>query len=228
MPEDAPTVKLENTRAWGAEVVTYPRHGSDREAIAKQIADARDLTMIPPFDDPQIIAGQGTVGLEIAHQAEALGVRPDAVIVCCGGGGLTAGCALALHEKLPGVAIHTSEPEGWDDTLRSLRAGSRQSVETTVPSVCDALLATQPGDLTFAINRELCADGYAVSERDVGHAMALAHRYLKIVLEPGGAAALAAVTGGKAPLAGRTVVVVGSGGNVDAALFCDLITRYGP
>ena len=227
MPEDAPAVKLDNTRAWGAEVITYPRHGADREAIAGELAVERDLTMIPPFDDPQIIAGQGTVGLEIARQVETSGAQLDAVITCCGGGGLTAGCALAIHEALPGVAIHTSEPEGWDDTLRSLQSGSRQRVETVTSSVCDALLAVTPGELTFAVNRELVAGGYAVIERDVGEAMALAHRYLKIVLEPGGAAALAAVTSGKAPLAGRTVVVVASGGNVDSAVFCDLVTKYG-
>jgi threonine dehydratase len=228
MPEDVPAVKLENTRAWGAEVVTYPRHGKDREAIAKDIAGERGLTMVPPFDDPDIIAGQGTAGLEIARQAAELGVRPDAAVICCGGGGLTAGCALALHEKLPDTAIYTSEPEGWDDTRRSLEAGSRQHVDDPAPSVCDALLAYTPGELTFAVNRERVTGGYAVSERDVGEAMALAHRYLKIVLEPGGAAALAAVTSGKAALAGRTVVVVASGGNVDSALFCDLVTRYGP
>ncbi len=228
MPEDAPAVKLENTRAWGAEVVTYARHGADREAIAQDIAGKRGLTMIPPFDDPQIIAGQGTVGLEIVRQASELGIRPDAVIVCCGGGGLTAGSAIALNERLPGVAMHTSEPEGWDDTARSLETGIRQKVDTVTPSVCDALLAPIPGELTFAINRDLIDSGFAVSERDVGEAMAFAHRYLKVVLEPGGAAALAAVTSGKSSLEGRTVVVVASGGNVDAALFCDLINRYGP
>ena len=212
MPEDAPAVKLESTKAWGAEVVTYPRHGADREAVAQDIADKRGLTMIPPFDDPQIIAGQGTVGLEIAQQTTELGARPDAIVVCCGGGGLTAGCATALHDRLPGVPVHTSEPEGWDDTARSLKAGSRQKVDVVTPSVCDALLAPIPGELTFAINRDLVDSGFTVSERDVGEAMALAHRYLKVVLEPGGAAALAAVTGGKTPLQGRTVVVVASGG----------------
>jgi threonine dehydratase len=227
MPEDAPAVKLENTRAWGAEVVTYPRHGRDREAIAAEIAQDRGLTIVAPYDDPDVIAGQGTVGLEIARQAAALGAAPDRVVVCCGGGGLTAGTALALKAKLPGATVHTSEPEGWDDTRRSLEAGTRLAVETPLPSVCDALLARTPGELTFAINRDLVASGYAVCEQEVGEAMALAHRYLKIVLEPGGAAALAAVTSGKAALDGQTVVVVGSGGNVDAALFCDLVTKHG-
>ena len=228
MPQDAPAIKLANTRAWGAEVITYPRHGGNREAIAQEIARTRGLTMIPPFDDPEIIAGQGTVGLEIARQTEALGVRPDRVVVCCGGGGLTAGTATALHELLPQTTISTAEPEGWDDTRRSLETGSRQRVDAPTPSVCDALLAPTPGELTFAINRDLVSNGYAVSEREVGEAMALAQSFLKIVLEPGGAAALAAVTGGQAALDGGTAVVVASGGNVDPALFCDLIARYGP
>jgi len=228
MPEDAPAIKLDNTQAWGAEVVTYPRHGGDREAIAAEIAQTRGLTIVPPFDDPDIIAGQGTVGLEIARQARALGIEPDRVVVCCGGGGLTAGTATALRDLLPKTEIFTAEPEGWDDTRRSLEAGSRQTISSPTPSVCDALLAPTPGELTFAINRELVTGGYAVTERDVGAAMALAQRYLKIVLEPGGAAAMAAVTSGQAAVEGGTVVVVGSGGNVDAALYCDMVTRYGP
>ena len=227
MPDDAPAVKLDNTRAWGAEVVTYPRHGADRETIALEIAREQGRAVVPPYDDPQIIAGQGTVGLEIAEQAGERGVALDHVVVCCGGGGLTAGSAVALDERLPGATIHTAEPEGWDDTKRSLEAGTRQRIETVTPSLCDALLASTPGELTFAINRRLVTDGFAVSEDDVGSAMALAFRYLKIVLEPGGAAALAAVTSGKLPLDGKSVAVVASGGNVDHTVFCDMLSRYG-
>ncbi len=227
MPDDAPAVKLDNTRAWGAEVVTYPRHGADRETIALEIAREQGRAVVPPYDDPQIIAGQGTVGLEIAEQAGERGVALDHVVVCCGGGGLTAGSAVALGERLPGATIHTAEPEGWDDTKRSLEAGTRQRIETVTPSLCDALLASTPGELTFAINRRLVTDGFAVSEDDVGSAMALAFRYLKIVLEPGGAAALAAVTSGKLPLDGKSVAVVASGGNVDHTVFCDMLSQYG-
>lgn len=227
MPEDAPAVKLDNTRAWGAEVVTYPRHGADRESIALEIARDQGRTVIPPYDDPQIIAGQGTVGLEIAEQAGERGVVLDHVVVCCGGGGLTAGSAIALSERMPGATVHTAEPEGWDDTKRSLEVGTRQRIETVTPSLCDALLAATPGALTFAINSRLVTSGYAVSEADVGQAMALAHRYFKIVLEPGGAAALAAVTSGKLELAGKSVAVVASGGNVDHTVFCDMLSRYG-
>ncbi|MEM7122294.1 MAG: threonine/serine dehydratase [Pseudomonadota bacterium] len=227
MPEDAPAVKLDNTRAWGAEIVTYPRHGADRETIALDIAREQGRTVIPPYDDPHIVAGQGTVGLEIAEQAGEHGVNLDHVVVCCGGGGLTAGSAIALSERMPGATIHTAEPEGWDDTKRSLEAGARQRVETVTPSLCDALLAATPGELTFAINNRLVTSGFAVSEDDVGRAMALAHRYLKIVLEPGGAAALAAVTSGKLDLAGKSVAVVASGGNVDHTVFSDMLSRYG-
>lgn len=227
MPEDAPAVKLDNTRAWGAEVVTYPRHGADRETIALDIARDQGRTVIPPYDDPHIIAGQGTVGLEIAEQAGKRGVTFDHIVVCCGGGGLTAGSAIALGERMPGATIHTAEPEGWDDTKRSLETGTRQRIEAVTPSLCDALLASTPGELTFAINHRLVTSGFAVSEDDVGRAMALAHRYLKIVLEPGGAAALAAVTSGKLDVAGKTVAVVASGGNVDHTVFCDMLSRYG-
>ena len=225
MPEDAPRIKLENTRAWGAEVVTYSRRGGDREAVAADIARARGLAPVPPFDDRDIVAGQGTVGLEIAEQCRERGIAPDAVAVCCGGGGLSAGCAIALACAFPGCDLHTAEPEGWDDTARSLAAGERVGVEGAPPSICDALLAPMPGRLTFAVNRRLMASGVAVGEAEVVRAMAAAHRFFKLVCEPGGAVALASVLSGRVAAAGRTVVATISGGNVDAALYTRLLAR---
>ena len=227
MPDDAPRIKIDNTRAWGAEVVLYERASRVREEVAKQIADQRGATVVPPFDHPWTIAGQGTVGLEIAAQAAALGAELDAVLVPCSGGGLIAGCALALAERAPGTALYAVEPEGFDDTARSLAAGSRQEARPGARSFCDALLAPTPGELTFAINREHLAGGLAVSDDEVAQAMRLAFVYLKLVIEPGGATALAALASGKFDCRGKTVAVVASGGNVDAETFRDAITRAG-
>ncbi len=227
MPDDAPRIKIDNTRAWGAEVVLYERASRVREEVAKQIADQRGATVVPPFDHPWTIAGQGTVGLEIAAQAAALGAELDAVLVPCSGGGLIAGCALALAERAPGAALYAVEPEGFDDTARSLAAGSRQEARPGARSFCDALLAPTPGELTFAINREHLAGGLVVSDDEVAQAMRLAFVYLKLVIEPGGATALAALASGKLDCRGKTVAVVASGGNVDAETFRDAITRAG-
>ncbi len=227
MPDDAPRIKIDNTRAWGAEVVLYERASRVREEVAKQIAAQRGATVVPPFDHPWTIAGQGTVGLEIAAQAAALGAELDAVLVPCSGGGLIAGCALALAERAPGTALYAVEPEGFDDTARSLAAGSRQEARPGARSFCDALLAPTPGELTFAINREHLAGGLAVSDDEVAQAMRLAFVYLKLVIEPGGATALAALASGKLDCRGKTVAVVASGGNVDAETFRDAITRAG-
>jgi len=223
MPADAPAIKIANTKAWGAEVVTYDRHGESREEIAGRIARDRGLTIVPPYDDPAIIAGQGTVGLEIARDCEALGIVPDAVVICCGGGGLSSGSAIALAAAFPTADLHTAEPAGWDDTARSLASGERVANEAVVPSLCDALLAPMPGELTFPINRDLMRSGVAVTDVEVVTAMAIAHRHFKVVAEPGGAAALAAALAGKVPVAGRTVVAVVSGGNVDPGLYARLL-----
>ena len=223
MPADAPAIKIANTRAWGAEVVTYDRHGESREEVAGAIARKRGLTLVPPYDDPAIIAGQGTVGLEIAEECKARGIVPDAVVICCGGGGLSSGSAIALAAAFPGVDLHTAEPAGWDDTARSLAGGERVANQGLAPSLCDALLAPMPGALTFPINRDLMRSGAAVDDAEVVAAMAAANRHFKLVAEPGGAAALAAVLAGKVPVAGRTVVAVISGGNVDPALYAELL-----
>ncbi len=223
MPADAPAIKIANTRAWGAEVVTYDRHGENREAIAGGIARERGLTLVPPYDDPAIIAGQGTVGLEIAQDCQARGLTPDAVVICCGGGGLSSGSAIALSAHFPETSLHTAEPTGWDDTARSLVAGERVANEGQSPSLCDALMAPIPGEITFPINRDLMTSGAAVDDAEVVAAMLTANRFFKLVAEPGGAAALAAVLSGKIAISGRTVVAVISGGNVDPATYAALI-----
>jgi len=225
MPHDAPAIKVDNTRAWGAEVVRYDRYREDREVAARNLAEERGATLVPPFDHPLIIAGQGTVGLEIAEQAEAAGAELDAVLSPCGGGGLISGCALALAERAPGVAVYAVEPEGFDDTARSLAEGSRQESLEGAQSFCDALLAKTPGVLTFSINRKLLAGGLAVSDDEVAEAMTMALKYLKLVAEPGGATALAAALTGKYDCRGKTVAVIVSGGNVDPATFAQALGK---
>jgi threonine dehydratase len=224
MPADAPAIKVENTRAYGAEVRLYDRAIESREAIGAEIAARTGAALIRPYDDPQIIAGQGTVGLEVAEQARERGAVLDVALAPCGGGGLIAGCALALAEAFPEIAIYAVEPAGLDDTRRSLEAGARQTNAPEAISICDALLVPTPGELTFAINRQLLAGGLVVSDDEVRDAMAFAFRHLKLVVEPGGAVALAAVLSGKLPLEQRTAAVVLSGGNVDPALFAAAIT----
>lgn len=228
MPADAPRIKVDNTRALGAEVVPYDRRGEDREAIARAIAEREGGLIVPPYDDPHVIAGQGTVGLEICQQAAALGVVPDVVMAPCSGGGLIAGIALAVKARHPGAAIHAAEPEGYDDLRRSLAAGTRLGNASAAPSICDALMAERPGRLTFPIHQRLLAGAFAVSEDAVLDAMNLALRHLKLVVEPGGAAALAAALGQRAALAGRNVVVVCSGGNADPALIQQAAGRDDP
>jgi len=222
MPEDAPRAKLDNTRRLGGEVITYDRYTGDREAIARDIAAQRNAELVPSYDHAAIIAGQGTVGLEIAAQSVAMGLPADQVIIPCGGGGLTSGCAVALHARLPSARVYTAEPEHYDDTLRSLRCGHRVSVATHAPSLCDALLTASPGRLTFDIMRARVSDGLVVSDDEVRAAMRFAFRELKLVVEPGGAAALASVLAGKIDARGRTTVVVLSGGNVDFDLFASV------
>jgi len=222
MPEDAPAAKLENTRRLGGEVITYDRYTGDREAIAREIAAERGAELVPSYDHADIIAGQGTVGLEIAAQSIALGMPVDQVLIPCGGGGLSSGSAIALKARLPDVAVITVEPENYDDTARSLRSGRRVSVPTTQRSVCDALLVASPGKLTFDIMRQLVDAGLVVSDEEVKSAMRFAFREIKLVVEPGGAAALAAVLAKKIDFEGKTTAVVLSGGNVDLDLFSEI------
>ena len=219
MPSDAPAIKREATRRWGAEIHPYDRHAVDRDALAAELAAARGATVIPPFDHPHVIAGQGTVALELLEDAKAQGLALDALAVCTGGGGLIAGCALAMEALAPEAEVWAVEPEGWDDTRRSLEAGHRLANDGTGSGLCDALLSKQPGALTFSINHPRLAGGVAVTEAEVFRAMRFAFEHLKVVAEPGGAVALAAVLAGKVDARGRTVGVVISGGNVDPEVF---------
>jgi threonine dehydratase len=225
MPKDAPSIKIANTRGYGAEIVLYDRIKESREDIGTRIAGERGATIVAPYDEPHVIAGQGTCGLEIAAQAKAREIRLDAVLVCCGGGGLTAGCATALAAESPDTKIYAVEPAGFDDTGRSLASGHRVANAPEARSFCDALLAPTPGELTFAINRRLLAGAFAVSDREAAQAMAVAFADFKLVVEPGGAVALAAVLSGKYPLKGKTVAVVASGGNVDRETFSQALAQ---
>lgn len=219
MPSDAPKAKIEGTRSFGAEVITYDRASESREEIGARLAADRDLTLVKPYDEPQVIAGQGSCGLEIAEQAAAEGVAEADVLVCCGGGGLTAGIALALEAHAPGLRVRPVEPEGYDDTARSLRSGKRESNAQEAGGLCDAILTPQPGVLTFPITSRLCGPGLVVTEEDALRAMAMAFRHLKVVAEPGGAVALAAALFHGHDLSGDAVICTISGGNVDAAVF---------
>lgn len=227
MPQDAPAVKIDNTRALGAEVVLYDRAGGeDRDAIGRQYAETRSLTLIKPFDDAQVIAGQGTVGLEIAKQAAEQGIETAEVLVCCGGGGLTSGVALALEAHAPRMRVRPVEPEGFDDVARSLAAGDIVSNAAPSGSLCDAIVTPEPGQMTFPLLSRLCGPGLAVSDDEALQAMALAFSRLRIVLEPGGAVALAAALFHSDKIKGETVIAVATGGNVDAALFQEALSRY--
>lgn len=226
MPSDAPKLKIDNTRALGAEVVLYDRAGQDRDALGAQIAAERGLTLVKPYDEPQVVAGQGTTGLEIAEQAAELGVETADVMVCCGGGGLTSGVALALEAHAPGLRARPAEPKGFDDVKRSLAAGEIQRNDRMSGSICDAIVTPQPGDMTFPIMSRLCGPGIAVSDEECLHTMALAFLRLKIVLEPGGAAALAAALFHADELEGDAVIAVASGGNVDPEMFQSALTKY--
>jgi len=219
MPSDAPRLKLDNTAALGATVVTYDRETADRDALGRGIAEERGLTLIPPFDHADVIAGQGTCGLEIARQAAEAGVGAAEVLVCCGGGGLSAGIALALEARAPDLRVRTVEPEGFDDVARSLAAGTRLRNDRTTGSAADAILTPAPGELTYPILRRLAGPGLAVSDDAAFRAMAAAFLRLKIVLEPGGAVALAAALFLPEALEAETVIAVATGGNVDPDVF---------
>ncbi len=220
MPADAPAVKAANTRAYGAEVVPYDRAGGEnREAIGARIAAERGLTLVKPYDAPLVIAGQGTTGLEIAEQARAAGIARADVLVCCGGGGLAAGIALALAARAPGLRVRTAEPAGFDDTARSLAAGRPVANAAGAASICDAIVTPEPGAITFPVLSRLAGPGLAVTDDEALEAMALAWRHLKLVLEPGGAVALAAALFRGEALADGPVIATASGGNVDPAIF---------
>lgn len=223
MPHDAPRQKRERTAAHGAEIVLYDRVRDDREAMAREIAAKRGAVLVPPYDDVLVIAGQGTAGREIAEDVARLGHALDGVIVNASGGGLAAGVALAVKARVPQAAIYTAEPEGFDDHARSLRSGRRERNAGHTGTICDALMAQMPGELTFAINRSLVTAGLTATEAEIGRAVAFAFHELKLVVEPGGAVALAALLAGRLDIAGRTIVAVLSGGNIDPDLLVRLV-----
>ncbi len=224
MPADAPAIKVANTRGYGAEVVLYDRVRESREEIGHRIAAERGAVVVPPYDDPHIIAGQGTAGLEIAKEAKAQGLTVDASITPTSGGGLTAGVVLALKDAFPGVKAYTAEPENYDDHRRSLAAGAVQKNPSVEKALCDGLLAPYPGDVTWPLNRRQLAGGYVLTDRDVKDAMKFAYRALKLVVEPSGAIGLAAVLTGAHNGRDKVTAVVLSGGNADPATFIDAIS----
>jgi threonine dehydratase len=223
MPADAPLSKRERTKAYGAEVVLYDRDREDREAIARDIAAKHGATLVPPYDDPMVIAGQGTVGREIAEDMTALGIAPDIVVAPVSGGGLIAGVATAVKARFPQAMLMSAEPEAFDDHARSLRAGKREAHSSHGRTICDALMASIPGEITFAINSRLLTKGLTASDAEVGTAVGFAFRELKLVVEPGGAVGLAALLAGRIDISGKNVVIVLSGGNVDEDLYAKLI-----
>jgi len=231
MPTNAPTLKVERTRRSGAEIIPYDRATGDRDDIADEFSRRTGARLIHPYDNPDVIAGQGTCGLEICEQLETNGLTPDRVLVCTGGGGLTAGIAVAIHERYPEAKIYSCEPEGFDDHRRSLESGKREANDRMVGSACDALLSPSPGEITFQVNLAHLSGGFAVSDAQAFAAMRTAFAELKLVLEPGGAVALAAALANAEQRAeqraeqwqGETVVCVLSGGNVDPQLFAEVL-----
>ncbi len=222
MPEDAPKSKMERTRRFGAEVILYDRYTGDREAIARQIAADRGAEIVPSYDSEHIVAGQGTIGLEIIQQSSELGLPPDQVLIGCGGGGVSAGSAVAIKALLPETTVYTVEPEEFDDTARSLRDGVRRSNAHSARSICDALLAETPGELPFAIHQKLGTQGLVVSDEEVRAAMRFAFLHLKVVVEPGGAVSLAAILAKKIDCKNKTTAIVLTGGNIDADFFSEI------
>jgi len=218
MPEDAPKLKVDGTRGYGADVVFYDRYNEDREEVAAKVADERGAILVPPYDSTYIIAGQGTVGFEMVQDLQALGLTADQALINCGGGGLAAGAFTALYDAFPGMAGYVVEPEEFDDVKRSLETGERQKVDFGARSICDALLTPSPGELTFPILQGHGVEGLTVTDDEARRAVAYAAKTLKLVGEPGGVVSLAAVLAGKVETKGKVTVCVISGGNIDPAM----------
>lgn len=225
MPKDAPAIKRLNTRSLGAEIVFYDRYREDRERIAADIAAQRGAALVPAFDHPEVIAGQGTVGLELARYARMRRIELDGLFVPCGGGGLVAGTGLAVRDAFADCRVYAVEPEAYNDTALSLRAGRRRMIAGHPATICDALMTPTPGAITFAINRDLLAGAVNVTDAQAVHAMAFAARHLKLVLEPSGAVALAALLGGAGSEC-KCAGVVLSGANVDVEPYARALNEY--
>ena len=223
MPADAPRAKIARTRALGAEIVSYDRDREDRAAIADALVAARGATLVPPYDDPMIIAGQGTIGREIVEELMQVSLEPDIVVVGASGGGLAAGVSLGVKARVPQVKMYTVEPDGFDDTRRSFVSGRREHNARTSGSICDALMSVTPGELTFPITQRLIGEGLTATDAEVMEAVRYAFNELKLVVEPGGAIGLAALLAGRLDVKGKVVVGILSGGNVDADMFARII-----
>jgi len=223
MPADAPAMKVANTRDYGAEVIHYDRYSEDRDAITREIAATRGMTIVWPFDDADIVAGQGTVGLELVGQAKDLGASLDVVLTPVGGGGLAAGVSTAVKHLSPGAQVYGVEPSAFDDTARSMVSGHREKIDPAARSICDALQTPSPGEITFAINHRTLDGVLTVSDAQVAEAIRYAYTTLKLVVEPGGVVGLAALLAGELDVSGQTVGVVLSGGNIDPALFSRIL-----
>jgi threonine dehydratase len=225
MPSDAPRAKRLRTEALGAEVIGYDRNTQDRAAIAMKLVNERGATLVPPYDDPLIIAGQGTIGLEIVEQLAERGLKPEIVVVGASGGGLAAGISLGVKSRVATAKFYTAEPDGFDDTARSFVSGKREANARMSGTICDALMTATPGELTFPITSKLIGQGISATDAEVGRAVRYAFEELKLVVEPGGAIGLAALLAGKVDIKGKVVVGVLSGGNVDTELFAKLIAQ---
>ena len=219
MPEDSPNAKLNGTKSWGANIVTFDRYSESREEIGTNLAKEINAEIIPPFDHPDVINGQGTVGYEIIKDCKNDNLDPDLVLCCCGGGGLIAGVSTAIKAEYPNVPIYAVEPEDYNDTYLSLRDNKITEVDVSKKSICDSLLASKPGELTFSINKENLSGSLLVSDLEALKAMKYAFQYFKIILEPGGAVALASALFNKIDIKNKTVVIIASGGNVDPDIF---------
>lgn len=219
MPSDAPRIKVERTRRSGADIIFYDRETEDRDQVTAEVIDEKGGTLVHPFNHPHVIAGQGTVGLEIAEDLNNMDQEPDRVLVCTGGGGLTAGVALAIHQHYPTAKIHSVEPAGFDDYRRSLQSNSIEKNDQQTGSICDAVITPSPGSLGFEINAKILSEGLVVTDQDALKAVRFAFEELKLVVEPGGAVALAALLNAGQRWAGEVIVVIISGGNVDQEMF---------
>lgn len=227
MPQDAPALKVAQVRAYGGEIVFFDRYAEDREAIGRKIASEQGLALAPSYDHVDIIEGQGTLALEAVEQAAALGASFDAFVVCCGGGGMASGCATILADISPKTEVHIAEPQGYDETWASIAAGRKLRADITRKTICDALATATPGDITLPIMQRHVKGGFTLSDDEVAETVAWAFKYLKLVLEPGGAIALAAVYHNKLRAEGRTVGLTLSGGNVDPGLYAQMLARFG-